>query len=106
MKKLFCILLTIGLFLNANIFASAENQAPDYEKYGRIAISVVKENYPGIDVVDYEYAGRQKLSETDVIDSFIFQVKENNQPVKVTVRVSHSLKNKKLLQLIVEEQKG
>jgi hypothetical protein len=90
----------------ATISTSAENPALDYEKYGRIAIAVVKENYPGIEVVDYQYAGRQNISESDVMDSFIFEVKENNQPVKVIVRISHSLKNKKLLQLSVEEQKG
>ncbi|WNS76712.1 DUF3889 domain-containing protein [Bacillus sp. DTU_2020_1000418_1_SI_GHA_SEK_038] len=103
MKKLFCMMFTVSLFLNAHNLAFAQN---DYEKYGRIATAVVKEDYPGEEVVDYQYAGRKKLSETDVMDSFIFEVKENNQLKKVTVNISHSLKNNRLLQLTVDEQKG
>ncbi|MBY0123136.1 DUF3889 domain-containing protein [Bacillus sp. S/N-304-OC-R1] len=102
MKKLLYLFVTACLFLHVQTLAFAENNADEYEKYGRIAIAVVKEDYPGENVVEYQYAGRQNISETDVVDSFIFNVKENNQLKKVTVKVSHSLTNKKLLQLTVE----
>ncbi|WP_156422687.1 DUF3889 domain-containing protein [Bacillus sp. FJAT-29937] len=103
MRKLFCILFTISLFMNVHSLAFAQN---GYEKYGRIATAVVKEDYPGEEVIEFQYAGRKQISETDVVDSFVFEVKENNQLKKVTVNISHSLKNNKLLQLTVDEQKG
>lgn len=103
MKRLFFLLLSIGLFMNVST-AAAEN--PDYEKYGRIAIAVVKADYPREEVVDYKYEGRQKLTDTDVEDTFFFQVKENGKPVKVIVKISHSPNNNKLLRLTVQEQLG
>lgn len=105
MKKFLLCFLTIILFLNVGSPILTKGQQPDYEKYGRIAIAVVKEDFPGEEVVEYDYIGRQKLSDTDVVDSFSFQVKENNKPVIVIVRISHSLNNKKLLSLTVEEKR-
>lgn len=105
MKKFLLCFLTIILFLSVGSPILTKGQQPDYEKYGRIAIAVVKEDFPGEEVVEYDYIGRQKLSDTDVVDSFSFQVKENNKPVIVIVRISHSLNNKKLLSLTVEEKR-
>lgn len=104
MKRLLFLLLTIGLFMSTSSVTTAEN--PDYEKYGRIAIAVVKEDYPGEEVVEYKYEGRQKISDTDVTDTFVFQVKENDKPLKVIIKISHSLNNNKLLSLTVQEQQG
>jgi len=104
-KKISLILLSCGLLISIWNVAAIANVPPDYEKYGRIAIAVVKEDYPGQDVTDYKYMGREKLSETDVTDSFHFQVKEKNTPLTVVVKIGHSLKNKKLLNLTVEEKK-
>ncbi|MBS4176495.1 DUF3889 domain-containing protein [Lederbergia citrea] len=106
MKKFLLLFLTIGLFLSVGNPILTKSQQPDYVKYGRIATAVVKEDYPGEEVVDYQYVGRQKLSNTVVMDSFSFQVKENNKPVTVIVKISHSLNNKKLLNLTVEEKKA
>ncbi|MFO1442712.1 DUF3889 domain-containing protein [Bacillus sp. Bva_UNVM-123] len=105
-KKLMLLFMTIGLFLTTFYSVSARNENPDYEKYGRIAIAVVKEDFPGEDVTEYEYKGREKLTDTDVLDTFSFQLKENEHPITVTVKIAHSLKNKKLLNLTVEEKKG
>lgn len=104
MKKvliLFTFLLSLN-FANSTVYPFA--QKPDYEKYGRIAISVVKEDYPGKDVVEYEYKGRQKISNTEVMDSFRFEVLENGKPTFVLVKIIHNLNNEKLLNLSVEEQ--
>ncbi|MBU8880109.1 YqzG/YhdC family protein [Bacillus sp. FJAT-29790] len=107
MKRILLLFLTISLIMNiSSTSALALNQKPDYEKYGRIAIAIVKEDYPGEAVIEYQYTGRQKISDTAVVDSFTFQVKENNKPITVTVKIAHSLKNKKLLRLSVEEKKG
>jgi hypothetical protein len=86
-------------------FAQVQAEKIDYEKYGKIAIAVVKTDYTGDAVTEYEYLGREKLSETDVQDSFKFKVKEDGKEVNVVVKVKHSVQNNKLLTLSVEEMK-
>jgi hypothetical protein len=102
-KNLFAIMAISLLFFSGLVQVQAEKI--DYEKYGNIAIAIVKADYPGDAVTEYEYIGREKLNETDVQDSFKFKVKENDKEVNVVVKVKHSLKNNKLLTLIVEEVK-
>ncbi|QED47084.1 DUF3889 domain-containing protein [Cytobacillus dafuensis] len=106
MKRIFLIIVMVGLFMNTGNRVLANSEQPDYEKYGRIAIAVVKEDYPGEAVVEYQYKGRQKVSESDVMDIFTFQVKENTKPVTVIVKIWHSPQIKKFLKMTVEEQKG
>lgn len=103
MKKIIAFILSMGLIINFAQISTAASDKPDYEKYGRIAIAVVKEDFPGEEVIEYQYKGREKISDTDVVDSFSFQVKENDKPVTVIVKIAHSLKDKKLLNLTVEE---
>lgn len=101
-KKLFCICTILTIQFAALLPFKAIAQQPDYEKYGRIAIVVVKEDFPGDEVKEYKYLGRKKISETDVMDSFEFQVTERGKPVTVVVNISHNLANNKLLSLTVE----
>ncbi|CAM3509886.1 DUF3889 domain-containing protein [Cytobacillus oceanisediminis] len=103
MKKILSILMMLCLLAGGGSLAGAV-QKPDYEKYGRIAITVVKEDYPGEEVVDYQYGGRQKVSETDVTDTFTFTVKEDGKPVTVLVKVTHSLESNKLVSLTAERK--
>jgi hypothetical protein len=104
MKKYYLSMMAIFLlFFSGMVQVQAERI--DYEKYGKIAIAVVKADYPGEPVTDYQYIGREKLSETDVQDNFKFQVKEDGKPINVLVKVKHSIQNNKLLSLTVEEVK-
>lgn len=102
-KNIFAILAISLLFFSGFVQVQAEKD--DYQKYGNIAIAVVKADYPGEAVTEYEYLGREKLNETDVQDSFKFKVKENDKLVNVVVKVKHSIDNNKLLNLTVEEMK-
>lgn len=101
MKRILLLLLSIGLFMNVSTSAA---EKPDYEKYGLIAIAVVKANHPNEDVVEYKYEGRQKVTGTEVLDTFTFHVKENGKPVEVKVKIKHDLNNSKLLNITVQEQ--
>jgi hypothetical protein len=104
MKKYYLSMMAICLlFFSGMVQVQAERI--DYEKYGKIAIAVVKADYPGEPVTDYQYIGREKLSETDVQDNFKFQLKEDGKPINVLVKVKHSIQNNKLLSLTVEEVK-
>lgn len=104
MKKNVFAIMTICLLLFSG-FAQVQAEKIDYEKYGKIAIAVVKTDYTGEPVTDYEYLGREKINETDVQDSFKFKVKEDGKEVNVVVKVKHSVQNNKLLTLTVEEVK-
>jgi hypothetical protein len=102
-KNVFAFMAISLLFFSGLVQVQAEKI--DYQKYGNIAIAVVKADYPGEAVTEYEYIGREKLNETDVQDSFKFKVKENDKDVNVLVKVKHSVQNNKLLSLMVEEVK-
>ncbi|MCS0789671.1 YqzG/YhdC family protein [Cytobacillus pseudoceanisediminis] len=103
MKKYLSIFMLVCLLAGGGSLAGAV-QKPDYEKYGRIAIAVVKEDYPGEEVVDYQYGGRKKVTETDVTDTFTFTVNEDGKPVTVLVMVTHNLKDNKAVSLTVERK--
>jgi hypothetical protein len=62
----------------------------DYQKYGRIATAVVKEDYTGEKLADYKYDGRKTLSGGKIEDSFTFDVLKNGKDVTVKVRVVHN----------------
>ncbi|MFT8321047.1 MAG: DUF3889 domain-containing protein [Bacillus sp. (in: firmicutes)] len=96
------ILLMAFMFPSHNIAV----QKLDYEKYGNIAIAVVKADYPKDNVTDYEYLGRKKISTMEVQDSFKFQVKENGNEKVVIVTINHNIKKEKFLSLVVEEQEA
>lgn len=102
-KYLLSMLISLCCLVSFSDLGYAQN--PDYEKYGRIAITVVKEDYPGDEIKEYQYLGRKNISETKVEDSFRFQVQEQNQKFNVTVRVTHDIKTNKLLTINVNSKK-
>ncbi|WP_201715347.1 DUF3889 domain-containing protein [Rossellomorea arthrocnemi] len=99
MKKAFVILSTLFFLLSSQAHA----EPADYQKFGRIATAVIKEDYPGQPLKDYQYMGRQKMSENKVSDAFEFTVQENNAEKKVVVVVVHNLDNEKVLNISVKE---
>ncbi|WHY57590.1 DUF3889 domain-containing protein [Peribacillus simplex] len=105
MKKVIVMLMGIFLIIQAGAI-SAQAQKSDYEKYGKIAISVVQADYPEVKINDYEYKGRKTVSKNLVEDDFRFLVDDKGQQFNVIVTVQHDLKNEKLLSLKVTEQKG
>lgn len=104
MKKYFAAFIMLLCFF-AYFTNQGYAQKPDYEKYGRIAMAVVREDFPGQPIRDYEYLGRKKMDDMKVEDSFRFKVQDNNQNFFVTIRVNHDVRTKKLLNLTVESQK-
>ncbi|RFU71440.1 DUF3889 domain-containing protein [Peribacillus saganii] len=100
MKKLMSILCMVMFLGQGSAFA----QQPDYEKYGKIAITVVQADYPEANVTDYQYLGRKDLGNGQVSDSFLFKVSQDGKERDVVVTVNHSLTNNRLLNLKVEEK--
>ena len=101
MKKAIMTISTAFLLLFSSQVSAEQNV--DYEKFGRIATAVIKEDYPGQPVKDYKYQGRKKLTENKVSDSFEFTVQENSTMKKVLVTVVHNLDNEKILDISVKE---
>ncbi|KAB7666883.1 DUF3889 domain-containing protein [Bacillus sp. B1-b2] len=95
------VLMMAFMFPSHNIAV----QKLDYEKYGSIAIAVVKADYPEEAVTDYEYVGRKKISSQEVQDSFRFQVKEDGKEKTVIVTINHKTTEDKFISLTVEEPK-
>jgi len=102
-KYLSPMFATLIILLSINSL-DVSAQRPDYEKYGRIAIAVIKEDFPGEEVRDYQYMGRKQLSDGQVVDSFQFKVSADGKPLLATVQITHDLKNNRLLNLTVTEQ--
>lgn len=102
-KYFFTIVLLLILLLGIQIVDSSA-QNPEYEKYGRIATAVIKENFPGEAVQDYKYMGRKQIDDRQVLDSFQYKLSVNGKPVIMTVQVANDLKTDRLLSLIVTEQ--
>ncbi|MFI8686920.1 DUF3889 domain-containing protein [Rossellomorea sp. NPDC077527] len=100
MKKSMVIFLTAFFLLLTN---HANAEPVDYQKFGRIATAVIKEDYPGQPVKDYQYQGRKKMTENKVSDAFEFTVQENGADKKVVVIVVHNLDNEKVLNISVKE---
>jgi hypothetical protein len=83
--------------------SQAQNQG--YERFGRIATAVVKEDYPGEKVVEYEYVGRTKVADNQVVDTFRYEVMKDGQPIFVLVKVNHDPTRTQQFSLSIEEQK-
>lgn len=101
-----CFAFIIGLFASYTLqdyIGVAQQQ--DYAKWGNMAITIVKENYPDAEVKEYKYEGRKAINEEKAEDTFSFDVKKGTQPVKVKVVVTFNPKLDSLLTLTLEEVK-
>ncbi|MET3696425.1 uncharacterized protein DUF3889 [Bacillus oleivorans] len=105
MKKFLSCIILVSFLFSVVGHQEVEGQV-DYEKYGRIAIALVKEDYPGAPVQEYQYLGRKQVNGDKVTDSFEFRVTEQGRTKRVIVNVTHDLKNKKTLDISVQEQEA
>lgn len=105
MKKILISIFTLLCIFGSLSSTNAEQPGLDYKKFGKIATAIVTEDYPGQQVVDYKYVGRESLAENKVMDSFQFEVMANGKKQIVTVKISHDNKAGKELTITVEEKK-
>lgn len=83
-----------------NLPAYAQN---DYEKWGRIAVEVAKENYPDAEISDYQYVGREEISAMQARDTFRLQVKEDQRTFQINVGILFNPQTDRLISLSIEE---
>ncbi len=109
MKKKFaypiiCLTFLIGIFASYsfNETVGAAKQ-PDYEKWGKIAINIVKESYTNEEVSDYKYDGRKSITDEKAEDTFTFKVKKKNKEFNVKAVVAFNPKTDTLLSIELQE---
>ncbi|MCM3177618.1 uncharacterized protein DUF3889 [Cytobacillus horneckiae] len=57
--------------------AYAENDAPAYAKWGRLAMKTAKEKYPNAEIIDYLHIGREQKGK-QVVEKFKLWIREND----------------------------
>jgi hypothetical protein len=109
MKIMISILLLCGLFLfgdvtilNTNNDASAEQKAPPYAKWGRVAMSKTKEKYPQAEIIDYLHIGRDKGPQSST-EKFKLWLKTNNREFGVFIDITFDNKTEKILDIKFRE---
>ncbi|WP_078549321.1 DUF3889 domain-containing protein [Litchfieldia alkalitelluris] len=102
-----CSCLAFGMM---STFASAEpepekeeEQAINYEKWGKMAVEVVKLNFPEGKVSDYKFKGREEISDAQAKDTFELQVQTKERAFNVRVVMLFNPKTESLISLSIEE---
>lgn len=104
MKKWVLGLLSVLLLLSTAA-GVAQAQKPDYEKWGKIAIQLVKENYPKAEISEYQYMGREEISDTEAKDTFHFTAKQADKSKEIFVALTFNPKTKQLKSVNIKEKK-
>ncbi|WP_409253251.1 DUF3889 domain-containing protein [Bacillus sp. SCS-153A] len=95
------VIFSLVLFMMGSSQQALAQQ--DYQKYGRIATAVVKEDYTGEKLADYKYDGRKTLQGGQIEDAFTFDVVKDGQEVTVKVKVVHNPDKPQDLNISVSE---
>ncbi|MFT4415832.1 DUF3889 domain-containing protein [Fredinandcohnia humi] len=83
-----------------------QQQLPtDYEKWGRIAVDVAKLSYTNGKISDYQYKGREEITETQAKDTFELKVQTQERSFTARVMILFNPKTDTLLSLSIEEVK-
>jgi Protein of unknown function (DUF3889) len=83
-----------------------EQELPtDYEKWGKIAVDVAKLNYPDSKISDYQYRGREELTDTQSKDTFELTVQTKERTFTAKVMILFNPQTESLVSLSIEEVK-
>jgi hypothetical protein len=83
-----------------------EQQAPtDYEKWGKIAVDVAKLNYPESKISDYQYKGREEITDAQSKDTFELSIQSKDRTFTARIMILFNPKTDSLLSLSIEEVK-
>ncbi|MFS0862430.1 DUF3889 domain-containing protein [Fredinandcohnia sp. 179-A 10B2 NHS] len=101
-------LICILLLATSGAIVGAEQQQPlptDYEKWGKIAVDVAKLNYPESQISDYQYKGREEITDTQAKDTFELKVQGKERTFTARVMILFNPKTETLMSLSIEEVK-
>jgi len=102
------LLCSVIAFMCVSTIASAqpEELPEDYKKWGEMAVGVAKLNYTDSELSDYQYKGREAISETQAKDTFEIVVKDKNRSFTVKVIILFNPKTDSLMSLSIDEGQG
>ncbi len=94
------IAISIGLFITSfssqsTILEVAQEEAPSYAKWSRIAIQQTQETYPESSVIDYLYMGTAQ-NDGSTVATFRLWLREGKREYGVVVRVTYTTRTEKL----------
>ncbi|MEH7381499.1 DUF3889 domain-containing protein [Bacillus sp. JJ1533] len=83
-----------------------EQQLPtDYEKWGKIAVEVTKLNYSDSRISDYQYRGREEITDKQSKDTFELTIQSKDRTFTARVMILFNPQTESLLSLSIEEVK-
>ncbi|WP_453990741.1 DUF3889 domain-containing protein [Bacillus nitroreducens] len=83
-----------------------EQELPtDYEKWSKIAVDVAKLNYPDSKISDYQYKGREEITDSQAKDTFELKVQTKERTFTARVMILFNPQTESLLSLSIEEVK-
>ncbi len=77
----------------------------DYEKWSKMAIEVAKLNYPDSRISDYQYKGREEITDKQSKDTFELTVQSKDRTFKAKVMILFNPQTESLLSFSIEEVK-
>lgn len=102
MRKL---ILTIGAILATGsaltyipTIMTAEQQAPSYAKWGKVAMEHVKSTYPKAAIIDYLHVGREVKSEKTT-EIFKLWLREGDREFGVFLHITFLTKSEEILEI-------
>ncbi|MDQ0337691.1 hypothetical protein J2S00_000461 [Caldalkalibacillus uzonensis] len=112
-RRLCCLLATLlfgFVLITCNLtVAHAEKdqhqaqQEQDYEKWGRLAVEVIKDAYPQAELVDYQYIGREDISPTIEQQSFKLVLRQNGREFPITVKIQYEKETERVTSITFEQ---
>ena len=109
LSKIFFTLVALTILLTAGMKAYGEQNVEmnnDYEKWSRIALTSVKEKYPGAQLIDYKYVKREAVNDEESKDIFHIKVKDKEEVFIENVYVVFNPKTGKLITVNVEKKEN
>ncbi|THE10931.1 DUF3889 domain-containing protein [Bacillus timonensis] len=116
-KKVWISTLCSMFLLAGGSFVSAQQKPPqkppqqeqpmpsDYEKWGKIAVELAKLNYPDGRIIDYQYKGREKITDKQWKDTFELKIQTKDRTFTAKVMILFNPQTESLLSLSIEEVK-
>lgn len=77
----------------------------DYAKWGKIAVEVAKLNYPDSKISDYQYKGREEITDTQSKDTFELKIQSKDRTFTAKVMILFNPQTESLLSFSIEEVK-
>ena len=101
-------LVALGILMSAqalpleNLNAHAQQEAPAYAKWGKLAIEKTQSSYPDSKIIDYLHEGSEK-EEGTTIEKFKLWLKKGDKEFGVFVRIKYTTETQQVVDIELKE---